>query len=170
MRVVLVIVCVAASASAGFLIWTSEQQSRAYENAARAFSSTAYAARSAVSDLRGAQQGYVAAGQGPDFWFARVTALSKDLREHLVSLKAQATSADAAVAIDDATGALRDFEQMDRRARDYARAHQLMSASDLIFTDGFDLTKKAGDDVDRAFTAELADRNGVLDFMKRREA
>jgi len=170
MRVALVIVCIAASASAGFLIWTSEQQARAYENRARAFTSTAYAARSAVSDLRGAQQGYVAAGQGPDFWFARVTALAKELREHLVSLKSQATSADAALAIDDATGALQDFEQMDRRARDYARAHQLMSASDLIFTDGFDLTKKAGDDVDRAFTAELADRNGVLDFMKRREA
>jgi len=169
MRVALVIVCVAASASAGFLIWTSEQQARAYENAVRAFSSTAYTARIAVSDLRGAQQGYVAAGQGPDFWFARVTALAKDLREHLASLKAQAVSAEAALAIDDATGALQDFEQMDRRARDYARAHQLVSASDLIFADGFDLTKKAGEDVDRALTAELADRNGVLDFLKRRQ-
>src|SRR5215831_9772393 len=104
MRVVLVIVCVAASASAGFLIWTSEQQSRAYENAARAFSSTAYAARSAVSDLRGAQQGYVAAGQGPDFWFARVTALAKDLRAELASLKSLASSPEASIAVEDATG------------------------------------------------------------------
>src|SRR5262249_7507350 len=73
-RVALVMVCLAASASAAFLIWTSEQDARAQQGASREFTSAALAARIAVSDLRGAQQGYVAAGQGPDFWFARVTA------------------------------------------------------------------------------------------------
>jgi CHASE3 domain sensor protein len=169
-RVALVIVCLAASASAAFLIWTAEQQFRAGQGASQQFSSTALAARVAVSDLRGAQQGYVAAGQGPDFWFARVTAISKDLRTELASLKTLASSPDAAIAIEDATGALQDFDQMDRRARDFTRARQLASASDLIFADGFDLTKKAADGVDRALSAELADRNGVLGFLKRREA
>lgn len=168
-RIALVIVCLAASASAAFLVWTSEQQSRAQEDATRAFTAAALAARVATADLRGAQQGYVAAGQGPDFWFARVTAISKDLRTDLASLKSLAASPDASIAIEDATGALQDFDQMDRRARDFARARQLMSASDLIFADGFDLTKKTGDAIERALTAELADRNGVLGFLKRRE-
>jgi CHASE3 domain sensor protein len=168
-RIALVIVCLAASASAAFLIWTSEQQAGADERAARAFASAALTARIAVSDLRAAQQGYVAAGQGPDFWFARVSAIGKDLRTGLASLKSLASSPDASIAIEDATGALQDFEQMDRRARDFARARQLTSASDLIFADGFDLTKKTGDALERALTAELADRNGVLSFLKHRE-
>jgi len=169
-RVALVIVCLAASAAAAFLIWTFEQQLRAQQSASREFTSAALAARIAVSDLRGAQQGYVAAGQGPDFWFARVTAIAKELRNDLAALKSLASSPEASIAIEDATGALQDFDQMDRRARDFAHAHQLLSASDLIFADGFDLTKKTGDAVDRALASELADRNGVLSFLKRREA
>jgi CHASE3 domain sensor protein len=169
-RIALVIVCLAASAAAAFLIWTAEQQARGQQSTSREFTSAALAARVAVSDLRGAQQGYVAAGQGPDFWFARVTSIAKELRGELASLKSLASSADASIAIEDATGALQDFEQMDHRARDYARARQLTSASDLIFADGFDLTKKTADAVDRALAAELADRNGVLTFLKRREA
>ena len=169
-RVALVVVCLAASAAAAFLIWTFEQQLRAQQSASREFTSAALAARIAVSDLRGAQQGYVAAGQGPDFWFARVSAIAKDLRNDLAALKSLASSPEASIAIEDATGGLQDFEQMDRRARDFAHAHQLLSASDLIFADGFDLTKKTGDAVDRALAAELADRNGVLSFLKRREA
>jgi hypothetical protein len=168
-RLALAVVCLAASASAAFLLWTSDQQARAQQEAVREFTSAALAARVAVSDLRGAQAGYVAAGQGPDFWFARVAAIAKDLRSDLESLKSLASSPDASIAIADATGGLQDFEQMDRRARDFTRARQLMSASDLIFADGFDLTKKTGDAVDRALTAELADRNGVLGFLKRRE-
>ena len=169
MRVALVMICLAASASAAFLIWTSEQEARAQQSAVNAFVSTAYVARVAVSDLRGAQQGYIAAGQGPDFWFARVNTLTSDLRERLASLKALAASPEAAIAIEDAGGALQDFDQMDKRARALARARQLASASDLIFADGFDLTKKAGDAIDHALTVELADRNGVLGFLKRRE-
>ncbi|HEX4566080.1 MAG TPA: hypothetical protein VH138_05585 [Vicinamibacterales bacterium] len=169
-RVALVIVCLAASAAAAFLIWTFEQQLHAQQSASREFTSAALAARIAVADLRGAQQGYVAAGQGPDFWFARVTAIAKDLRNDLAALKSLASSPEASIAIEDATGGLQDFEQMDRRARDFAHAHQLLSASDLIFADGFDLTKKTGDAVDRALAAELADRNDVLSFLKRREA
>ena len=169
MRVALVMICLAASGSAAFLIWTSEQQARAQQSAVNAFTSTAHGARVAFSDLRGAQQGYVAAGQGPDFWFARVTAIVSAAHDRLASLKSLAASPEAAIAIEDAAGALQDFEQMDKRARDLARARQLTTASDLIFADGFDLTTKAGDAIDRALTAELADRGGVLDFLKRRE-
>jgi hypothetical protein len=169
MRVALVMICLAASASAAFLIWTSEQQARALQSAVDAFTSAAHGARVAVSDLRGAQQGYVAAGQGPDFWFARVTGIVSDLHDRLASLKSLAASPEASIAIEDAAGALQDFDQVDKRARDLSRARQLATASDLIFADGFDLTKKAGDAIDRALTLELADRRGVLDFLKRRE-
>src|SRR5439155_13216737 len=67
-------------------------------------------------------------------------------------------------------GALQDFEQMDRRARDYARTRQLTLASDLVFTDGFDLTKKAGDAVERAVTAEMTARDADVGAVRRRQA
>jgi hypothetical protein len=169
-RLALVVASLAATVATAFLIWTSEQAVREHASAARRFSAGAHAARVAVSDLRGAQQAYVAAGQGPDFWFARVASLSQDLRDSLATMKSLASAPDASLAINEAIGAVQDFEQMDRRARDLARARQLTSASDLIFADGFDLTKKAGDAVDRALAAELADRDGMLGFLKRREA
>ena len=169
MRVALVMICLAASASAAFLIWTSERQARAQQSAVDAFTSTAHTARVAISELRGAQQGYVAAGQSPDFWFARVTSIVSDLRGRLASLKSLSASPEAGVAIEDAGGALQDFDRMDKRARDLARARQLSTASDLIFADGFDLTKRAGDAIDQALRAELADRGGVLEFLKRRQ-
>jgi hypothetical protein len=122
-RVALAIVSLVAAASTVFLIWTFEQQISAHESAARSFTATAHSAGVAVADLRGAQQGYVAAGQGPDFWFARVTAIGNDLHVRLASLKSLASAPDAAIAIDEAIGALQDFDQMDHRARDFTRAY-----------------------------------------------
>jgi hypothetical protein len=59
---------------------------------------------------------------------------------------------------------------MDRRARDYARGRQLAQASDLVFTDGFDLTKKAGDAVERAVVAELVAADAAAAEHRRRQA
>src|SRR5207248_7701377 len=91
-----------------------------------------------MADLRAGEQAYVAAGQGQDFWFARVSALVRTLHDTLATLKPLAATAAASVALDDASGALQDFEQMDARAREYVRNHQAGPASDLIFADGFE--------------------------------
>ncbi|SRR6266567_6920334 len=168
-RLLLLLVCLAAVGGAAYMVWIAEQNARARETASRRFADGARSAAIAVSDLRGAEQAYVAAGQGQDFWFARVSALVTDLHDKLSALKPLAIAPDASLALDDAAGALQDFEQMDRRAREFVRNHQTTPASDLIFADGFDLTRKAGDALDRALTAELSDRDAVLGFLKRRE-
>lgn len=169
-RLTLFLACVAAIGYAAFLTWSSEQHVRLTGHASRRFDAGARATSVGIAELRAAQQAYVAVGQGEDFWFARVSAIVKDLNDSLATLKSHATAPEAVTAVDDAVGALQDFEQMDRRARDYARSRQLTLASDLVFTDGFDLTKKAGDAVERAFTAELASRDGVLGELRRKEA
>jgi hypothetical protein len=94
----------------------------------------------------------------------------KDLGARLAGLKPSAATPEAVTALDDAMGALQDFEQMDRRARDYARGRQLTLASDLVFTDGFDLTKKAGEALERALTAELLARDADVGGLRRKEA
>jgi hypothetical protein len=169
-RLTLLLACMAAIGYAGFLTWSSERQVRLADESSRQFTTTARAASVGVAELRAAQQAYVAVGQGEDFWFARVSAIVKDLSDTLAVLKSSATAPGAVTATDDATGALQDFQQMDKRARDYARSRQLAPASDLIFTDGFDLTKKAGDAIERAVVAELTARDAAIGGHRRTQA
>lgn len=169
-RLTLLFACVAAIGYAAFLAWSSEQRIRLTDDSSRHFDATARATSAGVAELRAAQQAYVAVGQGEDFWFARVSAIFKDLNDKLSTLKSLATAPEAVTAVDDAAGALQDFEQMDRRARDYARGRKLTLASDLVFTDGFDLTKKAGEAVERVVTAELLARDASVWALRRKES
>jgi len=169
-RLTLLLACVAAIGGAAFLLWSSETHIRLADNSSREFQVVSRASSLGVAELRAAQQAYVAAGQGQDFWFARVSAIVKDLNDKISALKPLATTPEAITALDDAAGALQDFEQMDKRARDHARGHELTLASDLVFTDGFDLTKKAGDAVERAVTAELVARDADVAGRRRDQA
>jgi CHASE3 domain sensor protein len=169
-RLTLLLACVAAIGYVAFLTWSSERDARLIDTSSRQFTTAARAISSSVAELRSAQQSYVAVGQGEDFWFARVTAIVADLRDRLAALKSLAATPEAVVAVDTASGALQDFEQMDRRARDYARNRELALASDLVFTDGFDLTKKTGESIERAVTAELTSRDALVGGLRRQEA
>src|SRR5258708_40269056 len=144
-RLTLLFACAAAVGYASFLTWSSEQHLRLTDHPSRQFDAAGRATSVGVAELRAAQEAYVAVGQGEDFWFARVSAIVKALNGKLSTLKSLATAPATLTAVDEAAGALQDFEQMDKRARDYARGRQLTLASDLVFTDGFDLTKKAGE-------------------------
>jgi hypothetical protein len=166
----LLVVCIGAIGYAAYQTWSSERESRLNESSSHRFDAAARATTVGIAELRAAQQAYVAAGQGVDFWFARVSAIVKDLHDKLASLKSIATAPEATAALDEAGGALQDFEQMDKRARDYARGREMTRASDLVFTDGFDLTRKAGDAVERAVTAELAARDGATAGLGRSAA
>ena len=166
-RLTLLIVSLAALGYAAYLTW-SEQQSHQIVSTGRQFDSAARAAAVNVADLRAAQQAYVAAGQGQDFWFARVTALAKELGDNLSYLKSIASQPTVPQALDDASAALQDFEQMDRRARDYARSRQITAASNLVFTEGVDLTRKAGDALARAIDAELSGEDGMVAAARRK--
>ena len=87
------------------------------------FDDDARAAILTAHDLRTAQQAYVASGQGPDFWFARTTAIQAELKGQITALRSHARRADVS-AFEDALGALQDFEQMDGRAREHVRARR----------------------------------------------
>jgi hypothetical protein len=169
-RLTLLVACVAAIGYAAVLTWSSERHIRLTDDSSRQFNAAARAISLSVAELRAAQQPYVAVGQGEDFWFARVAAIVADLHEKLPILKSLATAPEAVIAIDDTSGALQDFEQMDRRARDYARNNQLTLASDLVFTDGLDLTRKAGVSIERALAAELTSRDALVGGLRRKEA
>ena len=167
-RVVLVLAGVAALAAAGAFLWSSQLQARSADAALRRAADTGRRALADASDLRAAQQSYVAVGQGEDFWFARVTSLTQDLDDVLQVFKTHVTSPDALVAVDTAAGALRDFQQVDARAREYTHARQLTQASDIIFGDGFELTQKLTTAVTQAVAADMVAHDAAAARAERR--
>ncbi len=153
-RLTLLGLFVAAAGVAAYYAWTGSSRTRQDAHALSAFETSIVAAERDVLDLRGAQQGYVAAGQGDQFWASKVDAGVARLRESLIALRAQATGSQAQSALDSASSAIQDFEQMDHRAREYARSGQKLLASDLIFANGYELTAAASSALEDARLAE----------------
>lgn len=168
-RLALLSVFVAASGVTAYFFWVGESRFQTEIEAGRSFDERAGAAARDVLELRAAQQAYVAAGQGEEFWASKVSAGTADLRETLATLRMKAASLPAESALDNALSALQDFEQMDRRARDYARAGQKLVASDLIFADGFELSAAIAASLDQARTAEREVHDGAIRPDRRRE-
>ena len=169
-RLVLVFAGLAALAAAGALDWSSQTRTNTADARLRLATDASRHALIDASDLRAAQQAYVAVGQGEDFWFARVSALSKDLDDVLTVFRAHLSSAEALAAADTAAGALQDFQQVDRRAREYAHARQLSQASDIVFGDGFELTQKLTGALTQAITAEAVAHDAATAEARRWEA
>jgi len=168
-RLALVFAGLAAIAAAGLLTWSPESRARAADAALRQADDAGRRALADAADLRAAQQAYVAVGQGEDFWFARVAALSKDFDEVLSIFKSHLVSPEAVIAADEAAAAVQSFSQIDARAREYTRARQLQQASDVIFGDGFDVSQKLSAAVTRALTAEHIAYDAALARLRRQQ-
>lgn len=136
---------------------------------AASFDRDARALSTSIADLRAAQQAYVAAGQGTDYWTARVGALVGSLRSRVASLRDHAVSAEAATRLDDARTAIDDFARMDQRAREYASAEQRLLASDLIFADGFEMTQGIASEIETARSEEGVRRAETADRFRRQQ-
>lgn len=167
MRLLLLIVFFAALGVTSYLFWMAERDILHAQTTARSFDDDARAAILTAHDLRTAQQAYVASGQGPDFWFARTTAIQAELKGQITTLRSHASSGISA--FEDALGALQDFEQMDGRAREHVRARRLLAASDLIFADGLELTQKVAASIEQARVAAIAASDAALVGLRRRE-
>ncbi len=169
LRLTLLGVFVAAAGAAAYFSWTSKRLAHQGAAAAAHFDEAAVGAERDVLELRASQEGYVAAGQGEQFWTAKVDAAFGRLRETLTTLRTEAAAPGAQSAIDNAASALQDFEQLDRRARNHVSSGQKLLASDLIFTDGFELAGAAAGSIEEARLAERNRRTEVLAGLERRE-
>ena len=168
-RLALLCLFVVASGVAAYLVWTGESLGRRDVDAARRFEHAAFAIEQNVLDLRAAQQAYVAEGQGDAFWISKAAAAVVAVRTALDALRAQASSPEAQSILDNASSALDDFEQTDRRVRDYTRNGHKLLASDLIFTDGLESTGAVIASIDRARAIELQTRDTALAISRRAE-
>jgi hypothetical protein len=169
-RLALAIVLTLATLASAYLIATTFSSSRAALTAQASVDRDLDSLVHQISELRASQQAYVAAGQGEGYWISRVNGQLASLRADLAALSGRVRSAEARSRLTAVSGKLEDFEQLDRRTREYARGGQRLLASDVIFTDGLETTRAAQEELAAARAAERADAEGVLREADRREA
>ena len=164
-----VLAWIAIGAAAVFIV-RSEQRLAAWRADGRAFDLHAREVTDALSDLRAAQQAYVAAGQGVAFWMPKVAQTADAISASIATLRTAGTSAGARRAIDESLTALAEFTEVDKRARDYLRAGQLLMAGDVIFTEGDQTAARAARQVETARLGEHQALDASEGGARRQEA
>jgi len=170
LRFVVAALFVGVLGGAAYLTWIEESAAKAAAEAARSFDQRVQQVSRALLEIKSAQPGYVAAGQGEEFWTARVDALLASAGDGLGGLPPQAQSEAGRAEIETAADAFDDFQQMDRRARGYARSGQRLLASDLVFSDGIGKVDAAVAALNRAREIELATGDARLREARRKQA
>lgn len=116
----------------------------------------------ALADLRTAQAGYVATGQGPAFWMARASELATSVTETIGNLRTASASAAAQTHYDAATAAVTELQKLDVRARADVKNDQRFMASDVIFMDGLGVSQHATKELTDAREVERAASEGRI--------
>jgi hypothetical protein len=168
-RVFLWLLACAGIGGAAWFLTDIERQIASVRTTARVFEGQAHEAAVLVERLRGAQQAYVAEGQGTAFWMGKVTDAAGLLGQSLGALERTATGDTSRSAAQAASGVLADFDKMDRRAREYVQAGQRLMASDLIFTESLGATTALALDVDRARTEQQAASDREVHALQQQE-
>lgn len=169
-RLIGAVIAVIALSAAAFFVTRSEQQLAGLRANGRAFDLRAREIADALSDLRAAQQAYVAAGQGVAFWMPKVATTAEAVGRSMATLRSMATSAGARSAVDQAVSTMADFSEGDARARDYLRAGQLLMAGDVIFTEGDRTAATAARQVEAARLAEHQALDASEGAVRRQQA
>ncbi|MCU0255485.1 MAG: hypothetical protein MUF60_01965 [Vicinamibacterales bacterium] len=168
-RVLLMLVAVAAMAAAGAGVWQLEQRLADARVAADAFERDARHAVVSIGEWRAAQQAYVAEGQPSQAWMTKATAIADAIGPRLSALRAAARTAEAQGSLESAAEAFTALLQSDARARDYATAGQLLSASDVIFVEAAPAIDKAVIGIDTARGQESVAHAVAIEALRRWE-
>ena len=167
LRASLVIVMLGVAVASGYQVFLTEQHIENEREAERAFTALGWKLAVSLSDLRAAQQAYVAAGQDRGYWVAKTAEQIGAITTSLSSLARLSTAPGTSSALAEATSAVDDLQRMDVLARDHSSAGQDLMASDLIFTDGLELSRSAASHVELARAAERAARDASAEADRR---
>jgi len=160
-RAALVTILLAVMAAAGYQVFITERALQRDQQRERAFTGLAWQTSVSLSDLRAAQEAYVAAGQDSSYWIGQVTSLLNAITADLASLRRISMAPDTVAALDQAETVIDTLRQMDGLVRDHSAAGQQLMASDLIFTDGLELATKASAHIEAARASERAARDRI---------
>lgn len=149
-RLALFWIAAALMAGTGYRLPTLERRIAASAEESRLFDLQAQETVRQLADIKSAQSGYVAAGQGHAYWTTRVSTLVGAVNAGLDALSQRATDEASRTALADSRKSIDQFIKLDTRAREYVTASQLLMASDVIFADGLELVASAASQLDQA--------------------
>jgi hypothetical protein len=121
----------------------------------------------ALSDLRAAETGYLATGQGPAVWTRRSTELLAQLEATLTALRDATASDEARTRYDAATAALAGLSTLDSKARDEIQSDQRVLAADAVFEQGAETADRLRAELTGARWAEGLAAEGRLSRLSR---
>lgn len=168
-RMALVTVALIALGAAGYFVFALQNKITTDSVALNAADQYAREATDAIADLRVGQQAYVAPGQGVTFWMPKVGATVEAAVAAVAWMRESLTSADARAAADQASAALTEFIEVDKRAREYIRGGQTLMAGDVIFTEGGQLAGVAARQVETARQMEHQAAEAALADLRRQQ-
>ena len=169
MRVILLLLAMAATGAAAYSIFSIEQRTAGERNELQAVREHVRGILVSILELRAGERSYVAVGQGHQFWTAHVTDLLVGVDATVRDLRSAVRSEAAAAAVDAAAVALDNFRKLDARAQEYVSLDQKLLASDLIFSDGVEMTGTAATQIDTALTQEIQAREQALATLRRQQ-
>ena len=161
-RIAIALTTLVAVGFAGKELRRSELALDDQQSVERVFTDLSWALTLALGDLRAAQQAYVAAGQDQGYWTARVDSHLDTVRNGLENLRRLALNTASIKALGVAEETIAELELLDQRAREHTDLQQSLLASDLIFSDGLELTTKVASHVELARSTERNSRSNTM--------
>ncbi len=140
--------------AAAFFTFETQQHIDQRRAALRAFESSARDATAALDDVQAGQQAYVATGQNPREWTPKVATFLQTAAGSIDTLRATALSSSAGPSLLDASTAMTQIGNIDRRLREQLAADQSGAAADTVFSEAADTVSSAVSSVDAAIGAE----------------
>lgn len=168
-RAAVLVVALGSLAAAVYIVFDAEQTLKAHQMARTSFDGAAGSVLSDLARLTSAEQGYVAEGQGIDYWLAQAAAAQAQIDRGLAALAGDASGDGTRSAIQAASGVLEEFRKLDQRARQYLKNNQTVMASDVIFTDGLTAANAVAEHVSTARANEAAVHDAAIDDLRWRQ-
>jgi hypothetical protein len=147
-----------ALATAAFLIVQSERTQAIGRTSVETFDARVRDVSVALTDLRTAQQAFVAPGQGYGFWASKADEFFGTVESGVIELQQRAVTADGRRSLVDALAAMTELKSIGDRARTALNEDQPFSSADTVFTEG---TETAKDFAAQLEAARLAERAGA---------
>lgn len=169
-RVILLLLAMAAVGAAGYSIFDLERRAATEQIAQQSVRDRTRAILTSIFEVTAGQRSYVAAGQGNQFWTALVTKLLIGMDTSVRDLRNTIRSEAAASEVDSAAIALENFRKLDARAQEYVSQDQQLLASDLIFSDGLEMTSTAATQIEAALIQEILTREQTVRTLRRQQA
>ncbi len=163
LRMAVFLVAVAAVAAAAWRLTVVERAIADERDAAAAFDRQAQTLIIHTWELRAAERGYVAEGQGQAFWSNQVTTLLQAFKQAASAIAGQLTAPEAQHALTSVNEIVDSFGRLDVRVKADVAAGQRLMASDLIFADGLEMLSAAAAGIEDMRARELAARAGAIE-------